>query len=708
MEYHKLLDPSTSTPQSAAFDIDGAHTSGQYYEPPSRSYPTYHPPTPKTSFFSSFEPPNYARLALHVFFCLLAFPIIYFLPYKSTQQGLPIFWTRTIVAVTCGIVGTILGISLFALARRNIEAAMWATVIHDRQLTLSQFSQFADEPLAAWSAIQLARIHFANLFKKGSPVKFIWIFSILFYLCVISCVAALAFAFGRIVVVREYVRRQSTDWITATVPGDLSADDLTRAGPWITAATDTTRLWTYIPASQAAQLLPPSISFPYPVNSSSPSDQVYFPETQPNLLRPDGSGLGSFDLELMSKTIGHGGVVLNKSDTDVTTTADGGIWWPRWGIRAACQTLESPQTNLAQRAASGASYTFITRSSLSALFGTLRVDLPSFLQSPANLSAVLLPGDSVPSGLSLSSIALAGAYPNNGQPLSFSTVVIQPSSLSFNGWVTIDTILIRLNTSFTPLGVFGGGQDSNGIGYDAMVCVEAFEPWVLETYNGTASTSVPRTNGIVGPGLALHDAGWNADDRALLSAGLAAKGLNATGKDEVFRGVQGNARSILLKDRDPGLNYVPSPTVISFSNTTTGGPLGYNRLSPTQFARTLAMSDASNLLPFLVGTLPIIAHTYRNIYLASAYATALPLAIALAVVASLGVLAAFFVPKLPSSRPRRDFGVFGWMAAMEDDEMLGRVHRLGHGMGMSETPEVELADIRAKLGRYRVKPDVGL
>jgi len=361
----------------------------------------------------------------------------------------------------------------------------------------------------------------------------------------------------------------------------------------------------------------------------------------------------------------------------------------------------------AQRAASGASYTFVPRSTLSTLFGTLRIDMPSFLQTPVNLSAVLQRGDTAPSGLDLTSIAIAGTYPNNGQPLSFSSVVIQPSSLSFNGWVTIDTALIRLNTSFTPLGLFGGGKDNNGIGYDAVVCVEVFEPWVVETYNGTASTSVPRTNGIVGPGLALHDAGENLDDQALLSAGRAAKGLNATGKDDVFKGVQRNARNILLKDKDPGLNYIPSPTVVSFSNTTTGGPLGYTQLSPTQFARTLAMSDASNLLPFLVGTLPIIAHTYRNIYLASAYAAALPLAIALIVIGSLGVLAAFLVPKLPFSRPRRDFGVFSWMAAMEDDELLGRVHRLGHGMGMmSDSPEVELSDIRAKLGRYRVKPDV--
>lgn len=140
-----------------------------------------------------------------------------------------------------------------------------------------------------------------------------------------------------------------------------------------------------------------------------------------------------------------------------------------------------------------------------------------------------------------------GAFANNGQPLSFSTSIYQPSSLNFNGWVVIDTLLIRLNTSFTPSGVFGDGKGTNGIGYDVGVCVEVFEPWVVETYNGTASTSTPRTNGIVAPGSKIHDTGGNSDDRALLAGGYAVAAINATGKDNVFIGVQKNARNVLLK-----------------------------------------------------------------------------------------------------------------------------------------------------------------
>ena len=57
----------------------------------------------------------------------------------------------------------------------------------------------------------------------------------------------------------------------------------------------------------------------------------------------------------------------------------------------------------------------------------------------------------------------------------------------------MEAILVRLNTSFAPDGTFGTKGESipdvNGIatfiGYDAVVCLELYEPWVLEVYNST-------------------------------------------------------------------------------------------------------------------------------------------------------------------------------------------------------------------------------
>lgn len=62
------------------------------------------------------------------------------------------------------------------------------------------------------------------------------------------------------------------------------------------------------------------------------------------------------------------------------------------------------------------------------------------------------------------------------------------------GWISVEQVLVRLNSSFTPEGKFlrlsGMSEpDENGtatyVGYDAAVCLELFEPWVLETYNSS-------------------------------------------------------------------------------------------------------------------------------------------------------------------------------------------------------------------------------
>lgn len=67
-----------------------------------------------------------------------------------------------------------------------------------------------------------------------------------------------------------------------------------------------------------------------------------------------------------------------------------------------------------------------------------------------------------------------------------------PDSTS-QGWTTIETTLVRLNTSYVPSGkfpVYGPPTpDINGsetrIGYDVAICLERYEPWIIETYNSS-------------------------------------------------------------------------------------------------------------------------------------------------------------------------------------------------------------------------------
>ena len=79
------------------------------------------------------------------------------------------------------------------------------------------------------------------------------------------------------------------------------------------------------------------------------------------------------------------------------------------------------------------------------------------------------------------------------------------------GFITVENILVRLNTSYAPNGAFGleGSSipDVNGtatfIGYDAAVCLELYEPWVLEVYN--SSIGSPSSTRIVDKAAEIKD-----------------------------------------------------------------------------------------------------------------------------------------------------------------------------------------------------------
>jgi len=76
---------------------------------------------------------------------------------------------------------------------------------------------------------------------------------------------------------------------------------------------------------------------------------------------------------------------------------------------------------------------------------------------------------------------------------------------SGNGWVGTETVLVRLNNSYAPNANFpvwseDSIEDASGfssrIGYDAVVCLEMYEPWIVQIYN--SSLGVPTTMAVVG------------------------------------------------------------------------------------------------------------------------------------------------------------------------------------------------------------------
>ena len=162
----------------------------------------------------------------------------------------------------------------------------------------------------------------------------------------------------------------------------------------------------------------------------------------------------------------------------------------------------------------------VTRGLLEGLFSSFSMSLPNQFKTP-NLS-FLSSNDSLPSNVNQSDVAYVGMF----IPCADSSVFLaDPATAGFwdngvahsfhsltpimgeagNGWVGTEIVLVRLNNSYTPNAKFpvyseppivdASGFNSR-IGYDAVVCVEMYEPWIVEIYN--SSLGVPTTGVIVG------------------------------------------------------------------------------------------------------------------------------------------------------------------------------------------------------------------
>ncbi|KAG5651676.1 hypothetical protein H0H81_007837 [Sphagnurus paluster] len=306
---------------------------------------------------------------------------------------------------------------------------------------------------------------------------------------------------------------------------------------------------------------------------------------------------------------------------------------------------------------------------------------------PFNASKVLLPGDKLPPGLDPNATAIGSVFYDNAAAVSpFS----YPISLGQDGkgWVSIEEVFVRLNTTYAPNGTFArlsndSVPDQYGnatyIGYDAAVCVELFEPWVLEVYNSTTGAPVSmrlvEQGGVVqsrppapgveeqlsGPPLSITDTNVI---RQLDSSNLA----------NVYITAHQNSVNQLTKDNGRDSYYVPCPTLLSF--TSGRGSLGYTELSPSMFAESRGLSDGSNLLPYFAGTGQMLARRYNDRVLSNAYARPIYAALYLAFIMILGLVVGLFVPKLPLGVPHRDFNMYTWMAAFQAEELVGESIKL--------------------------------
>jgi len=125
----------------------------------------------------------------------------------------------------------------------------------------------------------------------------------------------------------------------------------------------------------------------------------------------------------------------------------------------------------------------------------------------------------------------------------------------------------------------------------------------------------------------------------------------------------------MLEDNDTWLWYAPTPTTVSFTGNVRSK--NYTELSPQFYADARGKIDASNLLPFLSGTGPIVVRVYKDEVLASASFNPYILGGVLGIALLLGALAGLFVPALPFDISRRGFGLFSWVAVLHGQELGG-------------------------------------
>ncbi|KAG8731824.1 hypothetical protein FRC12_019553 [Ceratobasidium sp. 428] len=298
-----------------------------------------------SGFMSRFEPVPVKALVIHTALCFASFPFVYLL--CMAASGLSLFWSRAIVGAVSGVVGLALGYNIIKLSRRGVESALWATIIHesmqpDGGITLEQLNDYVADHGSPWAAIRLL---FSRAFQhKGARRtrrrkydQTPWTMFIMLFLFAAVVSTCLVFIFGRIVDIYTKQERQFKKYYETTVIGDLSIGDTERALVLADQAYSNFNItWSLTPFASAG-LIPMGRSFTEnrlklnPQAANNVTNTVWFAETYPDQLAPNGLGFGTFDDQHIAN--------VSKTGPPVTESKGQVLRWPRWGIRVGCTTL---------------------------------------------------------------------------------------------------------------------------------------------------------------------------------------------------------------------------------------------------------------------------------------------------------------------------------------------------------------------------------
>ncbi|KDR74467.1 hypothetical protein GALMADRAFT_71149 [Galerina marginata CBS 339.88] len=652
-------------------------SSSKFLDTPPLSH-RFHRPMERHPFAEGYEVPQWRQLILHIGLCALAYPILLVFVIASTGKSL--FWARFSVGAGCGLLGFMLGLSLLNLARGILEAATWATVIHQSRIPnvpgvrLKDLATHSNNPLGSLGALWLLWDRHSYQGADREYRKFYdkrpWSLWILFFLLNVLLSGALSFLLGRVVDISVHVIHQSQEYQEVAVVADVSDRDINRAKGLLSAFENFTFTWTLAPFSTRGSL-PAAVSFAWD------NDTVYFSEVSLSQLVPGGSGFGTFQSDTTSPSLDIDPQLIEK-DPSVGVDPGAVLRFPRWGIRIECVKIPDIPHNLVPLSEHNFTYLFTPRDTLRPLFQHFNLLLPQDYEQSFNFSSTLYLNDTLPSGINTSSIAMGARFSDNGVAHSMKST---PLSLGANGdgFITLEHILVRLNDSFAPQGKFGvkgnlSIPDEDGfltfIGYDAAVCLELYEPWILEVYNG--SVSLPSSLRIVDKSATITDMNNQFTTEQLkgskISDPLVKRNLTSTNLSPVYIVGHENSVNQILKDNGRDSNYVPSPTLISF--TSGDGPYGYTELSEVYYAKARALADATNFLPYFVGSSLSVARRYPDQVVTNTKIANVQIAVIIFFVCLMGAISALFVPRLPLDLPQRGFDLYSWFSAFYAKELV--------------------------------------
>ena len=146
---------------------------------------------------------------------------------------------------------------------------------------------------------------------------------------------------------------------------------------------------------------------------------------------------------------------------------------------------------------------------------------------------------------------------DNGASVSLDYV---PVNTNFDHeWTTIETVLIRISIGWAPnssFPVYSKGARGYEVGYDAAVCVQKYEPWIIEAYN--APFAPPSILGIVEKGNSSTSPSGNILGLPIENT----RYLNTSNKYRAFDKAHDNGIN-QMRRTDPEVlpYYLPYPTV---------------------------------------------------------------------------------------------------------------------------------------------------